>query len=238
MSHPDGLPDLFLDSSLGRAAPARSTVPDCYRALVLTAGLAVLRAGELFALRWSDVDLGEATITVRRKRLRLASGEVIEDGPKSRAGRRKVALPVSLVAELRRHHVAHCAGARPDDYVFTASMGVPIERSNFRDRVWLPATRAVGLDGLRVHDLRHTAGTLAAPTGATTKELMARLGHASPKASLIYQHAAEERDRRIAEGLDRMATEAGLWPQDTSDSATGAVAVSQPADSGQVEETR
>lgn len=87
-----------------------------------------------------------------------------------------------------------------------------LSRSNFRQRVWLPATRSVGLDGLRFHNLRHTAGTLAARTGATTKELMARLGHASPRASMIYQHAAEDRDRRIAEGLDAMAVEAGLRP--------------------------
>jgi hypothetical protein len=41
-------------------------------------------------------------------------------------------------------------------------------------------------------------------TGATTKELMARLGHASPQAAMIYQHAASDRDRSIAEGLTAM----------------------------------
>jgi integrase len=66
------------------------------------------------------------------------------------------------------------------------------------------------LDGLRFHDLRHTAGTLAARTGATTKELMARLGHATPRAAMVYQHAAEDRDRAIAEGLAAMTAEAGL----------------------------
>ncbi len=45
---------------------------------------------------------------------------------------------------------------------------------------------------------------------------MARLGHSSPRAAMIYQHAAEDRDRRIADGLDAMAEEAGLWPQDPS----------------------
>lgn len=192
--------------------------PDRYRALILTAGLAGLRAGELFALRWVDVDLDDAVITVRRKRLRLASGEVIEDDPKSRADRRRVALPASLVAELRRHRAMHGEVAEPDDYVFTSATSVPMERSNFRSRVWLPATRAAGLSGLRFHDLRHVAATLttssssSSRTGATTKELMARLGHASARASLIYQHAAEDRDRRIAEGLDRMAREAGIGP--------------------------
>jgi len=55
------------------------------------------------------------------------------------------------------------------------------------------------------HDLRHSAGTLAAQTGATTKELMARLGNASPHAALIYQHATAERDAVIATKLEQLA---------------------------------
>jgi hypothetical protein len=58
--------------------------------------------------------------------------------------------------------------------------------------------------------LRHTAGTLAARTGATSKELMSRLGHASPQAAIVYQHASQDRDRVIAEGLAAMAADAGL----------------------------
>ena len=196
---------------------------DPYRALVLAAGLAGLRQGELFALRWDDVDLAAATITVRRKRLRLASGEVIENDPKSSAGRRTVALPAVLVVELERHRARYARGTVRDVYVFTSEEGVPLERSNFRQRVWLPAAKAAGLDGMRFHDLRHTAGTLAARTGATTKELMARLGHASPQASMIYQHAADDRDRRIAEGLDAMAAEAGLSPPAPASDGTPSV---------------
>ena len=187
-----------------------AAVPGIYRALVLTAGLAGLRMGELSALRWRDIDVDDATIIVRRKRLRLASGEVIEDRPKSEAGRRTVALPATLVDELERHRTDHRPGAGEDDFVFVSPTGEPMERSNFRYRVWVPATRAVGVEGLRFHDLRHTAGTLAAHTGATTKELMARLGHASARASLIYQHASEERDRRVADRLNEMAEEAGV----------------------------
>jgi integrase len=184
-------------------------VPDRYRALVLTAGLAGLRQGELFALRRRDVDLLRATITVSRKRLRLASGEVIENEPKSRAGRRTVALPGRLVVELERHLMAY-AQPGADGFVFPSAGGAPLERSNFRSRVWGPATRTVGLSGLCFHDLRHAAGTLAARTGATTKELMARLGHASPQASMVYQHAAHDRDRLIAERLDAMVAETDL----------------------------
>jgi integrase len=193
-------------ASLAELYQLAAAVPDRYRALVLTAGLAGLRQGELFALRRGDVDLLHAVISVRRKRLRLASGEVIEDDPKTEAGKRRVALPTPLVAELERHLATH-GGPGPDGFVFTSPTGEPLERSNFRYRVWVPAAASVGLAGLRFHDLRHTAGTLAARTGATTKELMARLGHASPQAAMVYQHAAEDRDRLIAERLTAMTEE-------------------------------
>lgn len=57
------------------------------------------------------------------------------------------------------------------------------------------------MEGFRFHDLRHTGNTLAAASGASTKELMARMGHASPRAALIYQHATRERDDVIARAL-------------------------------------
>ncbi|MDP9420066.1 MAG: tyrosine-type recombinase/integrase [Actinomycetota bacterium] len=148
-----------------RAAAVAQAVPERYGAMVVAAGLGGLRQGELFALRWDDVDLAAATITVRRKRRRLASGEVIEDDPKSRAGRRTVALPGRARRRAASPPHGHATGL--GGYVFTSVEGRPIERSNFRQRVWLPAAKAAGLAGLRFHDLRHTAGTLAARTGAT-----------------------------------------------------------------------
>lgn len=196
-------------ASLEQLYALADAVEDPYRSLILLAGLAGLRAGEIAGLRRMDIDLLHAVVNVRRKRLRLSSGDVIEDHPKSAAGRRTVALPITLVTELDRHLAQH-VGASTDAYVFTSSLGQPLDASNFRDRVWRPATRAVGLGGLRFHDLRHTAGTLAAQTGATTKELMARLGHASPAAAMVYQHATADRDRLIADGLTAMTVEAGL----------------------------
>lgn len=196
-------------ASLAELYELAGAMPDRYRTLVLTAGLAGLRQGELLALRRRDVDLLRSSVAVHRKRLRLASGLVIEDDPKSEAGRRRVALPAPLVAELERHLLTF-VGASADAYVFTSEAGTPLDANNFRSRVWNPATRSVGLAGLRFHDLRHTAGTLAARTGATTKELMARLGHSSPNAAMIYQHAADDRDRLIAERLAAMTAEAGL----------------------------
>ena len=65
--------------------------------------------------------------------------------------------------------------------------------------------RRSGCPHLRLHDLRHTGNTLAAATGASTRELMVRMGHASPQAALIYQHASAERDRAIAAALSKLA---------------------------------
>ncbi|NYH42890.1 integrase [Micromonospora jinlongensis] len=61
----------------------------------------------------------------------------------------------------------------------------------------------MGLAGFHFHDLRRTDNTLAAASGASTRELMHRQGHATMRAALIYQHATGERDREIAQAMDR-----------------------------------
>ena len=69
---------------------------------------------------------------------------------------------------------------------------------------WQRAKATVGVDpAMHTHDLRHHAATLMAQMpGITTKELMARIGHSSPRAALIYQHATAERDREVAAFLE------------------------------------
>jgi hypothetical protein len=62
-------------------------------------------------------------------------------------------------------------------------------------------TKAGLLSGFHFHDLRHTGNQLAANAGATTRELMHRMGHGSMRAALIYQHATTDRDRQIAEAM-------------------------------------
>ena len=57
---------------------------------------------------------------------------------------------------------------------------------------------------VHLHDLRHLAGTLAASTGASTKEVMYRLGHATHQVALRYQHATRQRERAIADALDAL----------------------------------
>ena len=135
-------------------------------------------------------------------------------GPtKTGAGLRTVTLP-TVAAEALAQHLSVYAEAGPDGLVFPAARGGPIRRSNFTRRVWIPATRAAGVEGLRFHDLRHTAATLAVAAGASTRELMVRMGHSSSAAALRYQHVMAGRDAAIAAALDELVQAASARSED------------------------
>ena len=187
-----------------------AALPERYQALIYTAAYAGLRLGECSALTRERVDLVHRTIAVTEQANRVAGrGRVIGE-PKSDAGKRTVAIP-KVLAEILDDHLARFVGQEPTALVFTGDKGAPIERSNWSAR-FDKARKAAGLDGLHFHDLRHLAGTMAAQTGATTKEIMARLGHSSPRAAMLYQHATAERDHAIAAGLDALLAEAKSAP--------------------------
>ncbi len=130
--------------------------------------------------------------------------------PKSRAGLRTIALPPSLVAVLDEH-LAGYVGPEPDAPVFRGEKGGPVTWSHW-SKIFREVAEEVGAPGLHFHDLRHLSGTLAAATGASTRELMARFGHSSPRAALIYQHATAERDHEIAGAIESILRAARTLP--------------------------
>jgi integrase len=67
---------------------------------------------------------------------------------------------------------------------------------------WPHAVRAAGAEGLHFHDLRHTGNHLAAVSGAGLRDLMARMGHHSERAAIIYQHRARGADELITTAID------------------------------------
>jgi integrase len=91
---------------------------------------------------------------------------------------------------------------------------------------WVETVKTIGVPGLHFHDLRHTGNHLAARTGATTKDLMARMGHDDMRAALIYQHATAEADREIADRLsDLVEGHTGSRPDDDGGPAGALVPV-------------
>ena len=102
----------------------------------------------------------------------------------------------------------------PEAFVFSAPQGGPLRVTAFRARVWRPATRAAGLDGLRIHDLRHTAVALWMAAGANPKEVAARAGHTSVSFTLDrYGHLYPESDAALRDRLDALYS-AGQRDQD------------------------
>jgi integrase len=182
-----------------------------FRLLVLLGAWSGLRWGELLALTRSSVDLLHGTVTVTRALVELGSGAFFGP-PKSDAGRRTVYIPPDLLPEIERHLDLYVERDQ-EALIFRGPRGGLVRRNNFI-KPWDAARCAAGRPDLHFHDLRHLAATLTATTGATTRELMARMGHASPRAALIYQHATRDRDAVIAQALSdlRLAVVGELPP--------------------------
>jgi len=141
-------------------------------------------------------------VRVRAAFIERSTGEILLGPPKSTAGRRVVGIPDAIIPVLREHLVLF-VGAEPGALVFPGAKGGPLRRGNFNKMSgWPEAARTIGLEGLHFHDLRHTGNQFAASSGAALRDLMARMGHDSERAAMIYQHEARGADKRITDAID------------------------------------
>ena len=154
-----------------------------------------LRRSELLGLRWKDVDLILASLRVVQSVQRLNTGEFIVQEPKTASGRRTIALSPASCLVLREHREKQEADATllgrqlaEDDLVFSHPDGSPRDPSTLT-LAFRRLTRRVGLDGVRLHDLRHTMASLYLEQGVNPKTVAERLGHASVTITLdLYSH--------------------------------------------------
>jgi len=176
-----------------------ANMPARYAAAVQVAAWSSLRAGELFALTRAHVDLDRGTVRVERALIEIAGQPLRFGPPKTAASQRTVHLPAPIVEKLREH-MATFTATGPDALVFARSDGRPVRGAN-RTRMFREACAREGLHRLTWHDLRHTGATTAAQSGASLRELQARLGHSTVAAAMTYQHATADRDRELAERM-------------------------------------
>jgi integrase len=212
-------------ASIAQVYGLADAIEDRYRLMVLLATFCGLRLGELLALRRDRVDVLHRRVVVSEQGQELSDGTRHYGPPKTAAGRRTVALPPHLVGDVEEH-LLRWTGPRGIDLLFTGPKASELYRATF-NAAWDRARRSCGMTDFHFHDLRHTGNTLAAGTGASTKELMARMGHASARAALIYQHASEERDVVIAERLSAMTDEALRKSQPTESNHDGETRTSE-----------
>lgn len=191
-------------------------VTPAYRVPLALAAWCSLRSGEVRALRRCDIEDDATVLHVRQAVTRIPhpDGAYWHFGPpKTRAGRRSVAVPPSLAAGLaewlvdwRQLHPGRPAEA----LLFTAQDGESPLHDNTLRKAHRRAACAIGRPSLTVHDLRRTGATLAAQSGATVREVMRRLGHTRPTVAMLYQVADDERDAAVAARMGGLALPPGM----------------------------
>ncbi len=178
-----------------------------FSALVWLAATSGLRFGELAGLTVADLDFEKASIQVDRALAFHRDAGAVLGAPKTATAHRQVSVPREVM-DIVSCHLDAFEPVDPHRLVFTSVKGSPLLNRYFAP-YWRDARSRVGRSDVRFHDLRHFAGTEAASAGASLREVMARMGHASSDAALRYLKASERRDREIAEALaQRLAVHA------------------------------
>jgi integrase len=173
-----------------------------FYALVLLATFASLRWGEATALTRSDLDLRAQSVRVRAAYVERSTGEMLLGPPKSQAGRRVVGIPAAIIPDLTEHMRIYVRD-EPGALIFPGVKGGPMRRGNFNKMsAWPHAVESIGMPGLHFHDLRHTGNQFASESKAGLRDLMARMGHDSERAAMIYQHKARGADKAITDAID------------------------------------
>jgi integrase len=190
---------------------------------VAVLGLATgMRRGELVALRWKDVDLDGGKVRIERS-VEQTRGDLSAEGPKSRrpvvlrfkspktkAGRRSVTIPPSVVSELRaqwrqqqeQRLALGLGGASGDDLVFARYDGSPYPPDALTWD-WARTVRLLKLPPVTFHALRHTHASQLIASGLDVVSVSRRLGHSNPTVTLgVYAHLFGATDERAANVIE------------------------------------
>ena len=163
-----------------RASAYLEAAPDAYRPLAELLIATGLRIGEAVALEWSDVDF--EALTLRVSRSRKLGGAV--GGTKSDRSR-MVHIDPGLAQTLEQQRRS---SGRLGRLVFSTSTGSMLNPTNVRNRWHAQTLRDAGLPHIRLHDLRHTAATLAVAAGESVLFVQSMLGHSDVRTTMRYAH--------------------------------------------------
>lgn len=177
---------------------------------VAVIGLATgMRRGEIAALRWGDIDLDGGKIRVDRSLEQTNDGLVFK-APKTKAGRRVISIPPSIVAELRAHwraqqqqRLALGLGKAGDDDLVLARPDASPWPPDSLTTAWAKTVAALNLPRVTLHALRHTHASQLIAAGLDVVTVSRRLGHGNPTVTLsVYAHLFGNTDDRAAAAVE------------------------------------
>jgi integrase len=192
--------------------------------LAITTGM---RQGELFGLKWSDLQWNSGGLHVQRQIQRINGKGWSFAEPKTRAGRRTIKLGEGTLHVLREHkerQVVQKAMAgdcwQEHDLIFPTKAGTPGYGSNLR-KDFLRVLDKAGLPKIRFHDLRHTAASILLNRGVPLLIVSKMLGHSKPSITLdVYGHLIHEMQDEASEVMDKLVTPIQVaLPQKTKQAA-------------------
>lgn len=197
-------------------------------ALELATGL---RRGELIGLRWQDVDLDAGTLRVQQE-IVIVYGKPVVSEPKTDSSRRKMRIPADVVQGLVAHRVVweerryRSASWQDGDLVFCTRDGKPLNPNNLY-RYYNALIEAAGVPKIRLHDARHTHGTIMVAKGVSIRAVADRLGHSKTSVTLnTYAHVLPSmRDEALE------AIEEALFRYPELGAGNGAESEATPTDS-------
>ncbi|MCV7342965.1 recombinase XerD [Mycolicibacterium rhodesiae] len=175
--------------------------------------LSGLRRSEIAGLQWSDVDLTEGTLSVKRGRVQAGAGTVVENEPKTKSSKRTLPLDEGLVAVLKRASARYAEeklalGAAHADsgYVAVNEAGNPYTPDTL-SRMWHKNTKTAKVRPIRLHDARHSCGTAMHLRGVPLAVIAKWLGHADAETTArIYAHSQDAELRAAGVTLGAVVT--------------------------------
>ena len=190
-----------------------------FRTLILLASVTGLRRGELFGLKWEDVDFAEAEIRVVRSLV-----DQVEGPPKTLASRRPVPMSSELASALANWR-EQTSYSKPDDWVFASPQALGKKPywpdAVLKRHVRPAATRAGITKQIAWHSFRRTLATLLQSSGASVKTTQELLRHASPTITMgIYAKAVTADKRQAQDAIAAMFVGSCNQSASTANSAT------------------
>jgi integrase len=154
-----------------------------------------LRAGEIWGLKVSDINLQRSFISIERQLLKVNR----KLAPTKGKNIRKVPCNPELGKELLK--MINEQNLQYSDFLFQTNSGTPIRHNNFTRRFFTIDVQLSGVQSVRFHDMRHTALTLMVESGINLKIVQSIAGHAEIKTTMKYVHLLANSIENVAKSF-------------------------------------